>query len=468
MTRTPAHPHDGRPHGTRPIAAHFDTSTPALVLKMGYLPLHHGGLGVIRTLGRVGIPVYGVHEDRFTPAAVSRYLRGRFLWVPNGTGADELLEGMAAVAERLQRPAIAIPTDDVSAILLAEHADLLERWFRFPPQDAGLARTLADKRELYGLCRRLGIPCPNATFPASWEEARDFARSSGLPVVAKIPQPWLVPRAAGVKSSTIVPTLDELSDLYGRLGDQASSNLMLQEHIPTGEDWVFHGYCDASSTTLVGFTGVKLRSYPAYAGPTTLGRCVTNDELREQAEWLFKAVAYHGIMDLDYRLDLRDGRYKLLDFNPRVGAQFRLFEDDAGIDVVRAMHLDLTGRPVPRGRPIEGRTFIVETGDLLSTRGYRRAGALTWRSWLRSLRGVRELAWLAPDDLTPLLAVLVRFPLRGVERYLGIEHTGRRAPRSPRFLRGPITRSLRGVAVVRAGRWRQQRPCPSSSADHKR
>jgi D-aspartate ligase len=466
MTRIPARRHHGRPRGPRPIVAHFDTTTPVLVLKAGYLPLHHGGLGVIRTLGRVGIPVYGVHEDRFTPAAMSRYLRGRFLWVPDGTDPDELLAGMAAIAERLQRPAIVIPTDDISAILLAEHADRLACWFRFPSQEAGLARTLADKRELYRLCRRLGIPCPNATFPASWEEASDFAGSSGLPVVAKIPQPWLVSKAARVKSSTIVPTLEELSDLYGRLGDQAASNLMLQEHIPTGEDWIFHGYCDASSTTLAGFTGVKLRSYPAHAGPTSLGRCVTNDELRQQAEWLFKAVGYHGIMDLDYRFDRRDGRYKLLDFNPRVGAQFRLFEDDAGIDVVRAMHLDLTGRPVPRGRPIEGRGFMVETGDLLSTRGYRRTGALTWRSWLRSLRGVRELAWLAPDDLAPLLAVLVRFPLRGVERYLGIDRTGRRAPRSPTFLPGRVTRPLGGIAAARGRRWKQ-RTGPSSSAARK-
>jgi predicted ATP-grasp superfamily ATP-dependent carboligase len=261
--------------------------------------------------------------------------------------------------------------------------------------------------------------------------------------VAKIPQPWLVPKAARVKSSTIVPTLDELADLYHRLGDQAASNLILQEHIPTGEDWFFHGYCDASSATLAGFTGVKVRSYPAYAGPTTLGRWVSNDELREQAEWLFKAVAYRGIMDMDYRLDLRDGRYKLLDFNPRVGAQFRLFEDDAGIDVVRAMHLDLTGRDVPRGRPIEGRAFMVETGDLLSTRGYRHAGALTWRSWLRSLRGVRELAWIAGDDLLPLLAVCLRFALRALERPVGIERTGHRAFHSPRFL--PDRRSSDGL-----------------------
>jgi predicted ATP-grasp superfamily ATP-dependent carboligase len=436
MSHTPSQRRDSRTRATARLASRFDTTTPVLVLKIDYLPLHHGRLGVIRTLGRVGVPVYGVHEDRFTPSAVSKYLQGRFLWVPNSTDAGELPDGLVAIAERLERPAIAIATDDVSAILLADHADQLARWFRFPRQDARLARTLADKWELYLLCRRLGIPCPEAMLPASWGEARDFARSSGLPVVAKIPQPWLVPKAAGVKSSTIVPTVDDLSDLYRRLGDQAASNLMLQEHIPVGEDWVFHGYCDASSTTLAGFTGVKLRSYPAYAGPTTLGRCVANEELREQAEWLFKAVAYRGIMDLDYRLDLRDGQYKLLDFNPRVGAQFRLFEDDAGMDVVRALHLDLTGRPVPRGRPIEGRAFMVETGDLLSTRGYHRAGALTWRSWLRSLRGVREFAWFARDDLVPLLAVGVRFGLRGIERPLGIERTGRRALSSPRFLPG--------------------------------
>jgi hypothetical protein len=78
---------------------------------------------------------------------------------------------------------------------------------------------------------------------------------------------------------------------------------------------------------------------------------------------------------------------------------------------------------------------MVETGDLLSTRGYRHAGALTWRSWLRSLRGVRELAWLAGDDLLPLLAVCFRFALRAFERPLGIERTGRRAYGAPRFVR---------------------------------
>ena len=94
------------------------------------------------------------------------------------------------------------------------------------------------------------------------------------------------------------------------------------------------------------FTGKKLRSHPAFAGVTTLGVSVLNELLRRQTEMLLKAIAYSGIMDIDYRLDKRDGRYKLLDFNPRIGANFRMFEDRAGMDVVRALHLDLTGRSV--------------------------------------------------------------------------------------------------------------------------
>ena len=51
----------------------FDTATPAVVLKFDPNVMHHGGLGVIRSLGRAGVPVYGVHEGTWAPAASSRY-----------------------------------------------------------------------------------------------------------------------------------------------------------------------------------------------------------------------------------------------------------------------------------------------------------------------------------------------------------------------------------------------------------
>ena len=53
-----------------------DWSTPAVVLKFDQNALHHGSLGVIRSLGRLGVPVYGVHEGAWAP--------GRELPLPGG------------------------------------------------------------------------------------------------------------------------------------------------------------------------------------------------------------------------------------------------------------------------------------------------------------------------------------------------------------------------------------------------
>jgi predicted ATP-grasp superfamily ATP-dependent carboligase len=141
------------------------------------------------------------------------------------------------------------------------------------------------------------------------------------------------------------------------------------------EDWFVHGYFDRQANPVVMFTGIKLRSYPAFAGPTTLARAVRNDALQRQAVELLRAVGYQGIIDLDYRLDKRDGSYKLLDFNPRIGAQFRLFKTEHGTDVAHALYGDLTGQNLRAGPQFEGRTFLAEIPDLLASRVYRREGA---------------------------------------------------------------------------------------------
>jgi predicted ATP-grasp superfamily ATP-dependent carboligase len=101
----------------------IDTTTPAVVLKFDQNVMHHGGLGVIRSLGRLGVPVYGVHEGPWAPAASSRYLQGRCFWQPSPDDADRVLAGLAALAGRIGQRAVLIPTDDAGAIFLAEHGD---------------------------------------------------------------------------------------------------------------------------------------------------------------------------------------------------------------------------------------------------------------------------------------------------------------------------------------------------------
>jgi hypothetical protein len=107
------------------------------------------------------------------------------------------------------------------------------------------------------------------------------------------------------------------------------------------------------------------------------------------------------MLDLGYRYDARDGQYKILDVNPRIGSTFRLFVGRHGLDVARAHYLDLTGQPVPADEMIEGRRWLDEH-DFASSLRYWRDGRLTVRQWATSLRGVQESVYVARDDPAPL------------------------------------------------------------------
>jgi D-aspartate ligase len=419
----------------RELAGHFDTSIAALVLSFSAYPFHQSSLGIIRSLGRVGIPVFAVQRNSFIPSGVSRYLAGKFLWRTDAQDSGRFLEGMVRIGKILDRPTILVPADDFSAILIAEHADDLVSRFIFARPPATLPRTLVNKRCLYELCHRLGIACPHTVFVRSREELLDLTAHMQFPVVVKGTEPWLLPRC--IKSTAIVSGRQELIDYYDNFSRQApTTTLMIQKMIPasSSEDWFVHGYCDNQSDPIAIFTGIKLRSYPAFAGPTTLARSVRNDALRHQAIQLFSVIGYRGIMDLDYRLDRRDGRYNLLDFNPRIGAQFRLFEDHDGIDVVRALHLDLTGRGIRSGPQMEGRTFIVEIQDLLASFSYYRSGDLRMKEWVLSLRGVAEGAWCAADDLFPFLLMCLWMLFRAASRVLRLSRNQTREEAQPRLL----------------------------------
>lgn len=106
-------------------------------------------------------------------------------------------------------------------------------------------------------------------------------------------------------------------------------------------------------------------------------------------------------MDIDYRFDKRDGQYKLLDFNPRIGAQFRLFEDSERIDVARALYRDLTGQSVRRSPQVDGRVFVVEPLDCITSIHDLLHRELSVRHWWRSFYGVREFAWFDWFDPCP-------------------------------------------------------------------
>ncbi|MDQ3812300.1 MAG: carboxylate--amine ligase [Chloroflexota bacterium] len=412
------------------------TGAPVLVLKTVRGAFQHGELGVVRSLGRLGAQVHVCQDSRLTPVARSRYVRGTLTWNFPVHSEQESVAYLLEMAGQIGGRPILIPTDDVGALLVADHAAALKQEFVFPDQPPGLTRALASKKELFLLCKKVGVPAPETAFPSSKLDVEAFLERATFPVVVKAIDARFIPWHRGGLSVFIARGPRELLDYYTRVEQPHRPNLMLQEYIPGGPDsiWMFDGYFNADSECLIGFTGQKIRQYPPYTGPTSLGICVPNEFVDRAARDFLKKVGYRGIVDLGFRYDRRDGSYRLLDVNPRIGATFRLFTDRHGLDVAAALYLDLTGQPVQvaSGRP--GRRWWVENTDIMASVQYMRDGVLSFGEWVRSFRCVEESAWFASDDPLPFALMCGGFPLKMIRasvrsyfhrrRRPAIEHAG--------------------------------------------
>lgn len=381
---------------------------------MVVLGFHHGSLGIARTLGRWGVDIYGVDADIRRPALCSRYVSDRLEWDFAAAEPADSIAFLLDLGQRIGRPAVLVPTSDDTAELVADHADALAGPFLFPRVPPDLVRALSNKRELYFLAKRLGIPTPETHFPENRRDVERFIEMVRFPVMLKAADGLRMEARTGQKM-VIVRGPEELLREYDRLEDPEDPNLMVQEYIP-GDDttiWMFEGYFDEASECIAGFTGKKLRQHPVHRGATSLGILIENAGVDEMTRRFMKAIGYRGILDIGYRFDARDGQYKLLDPNPRIGSTFRLFTGEGDIDVARLLYLDMTGQALPTEvRPRWGRRWLIEDQDLFSSLDYAREGTLGFRAWLASFRDVEETAWFARDDLRPFLKVSRRVAAR--------------------------------------------------------
>lgn len=374
-----------------------DTSVACVVI----CPSYHGQ-SVARSLGRLGISVYGVHGDYRSPAACSRYWRQNFFRDLSKASEKASVDWFLRLARKIGSPPVLIPTDDQSCLFVDDNAEALHQEYLFPKQPVGLSHSLLNKQQMYFLCKEKSIPTPETIFPKSREDIIRFIKEAKFPLVLKGIDTVALQHRFGVRM-VIAKDAETLLYWYDKMEASDSTNIMLQEYISGGDDevWLFNGYFDNESNCLFGMTGRKLRQHPAYMGITSLGVCERNEAVLELTKSFMKSIGYRGVIDIDYKYHAKTKKYYLLDPNPRTGSSFRIFVDSNGMDVVRALYLHLTGQNLKLGFFQEGRKWLMESYDIKSSLRYWRDGNLSLLNYWRSLNGVKEAQWFALDDLRP-------------------------------------------------------------------
>lgn len=376
------------------IRTNFNTRVPVVVVYRGGI----GALSIARTLGRLGVRVYLIAERDNSPVWHSRYWAKKYAW-DFSYGDEATLEFFLNVGRDIGAPAVLLTLVDSVAIFIEQNAEALATRFIFPIGAPNVVKHLANKFDMFALAKQHGIPTPETAFPQSRDDVVRFAQTAQFPIIMKGADP-LLPRAA---AKQIVWNASELLDAYDQAAASGAVNAVLQEYIPGDAEtvWMCNAYFGKDSDCKAIFTGKKLRQVSS-TGIASLAECVPNATVEEQTRRFMQAVGYQGAVGIGWRYDERDGKYKVLDVNARVSGVFRLFRATNHMDVVRIAYLDLTGQAIPTTALTVGRKWMLEQ-DVDAAIAAARGGHLTFKQWLRSIRGVQETHWFALDDPLPFV-----------------------------------------------------------------
>lgn len=375
------------------------------------------GLATARSLGRRGIPVAVIDDER----SIGRYSR----YVHRHVAAEDLREEAATVTallEAAERDGLAgsvlYPTRDENVAAIARnHEQLSERYVLTTPA-WDVVRWAWDKRNTYRLAAELGLPAPR-TWTLRGEA--DLGAVDGEP-------PFVIKPAIKERFFYVTGAkawrADSRGELRRRVGEAARliglEEVVVQELIPGGGDCQF-SYCAfyAAGTARAEMTVQRLRQHPPEFGrASTYVRTVAEERLIAPSRRLLAAIGYSGLVELEYKYDGRTATFKLLDFNPRTWGYHGLAQS-AGVDFPYLAYAEAAGLPRPDpGRSRPGVGWVRLATDLPTAALEILHGRMSPRAYLGSLRHVDVGGVWSLEDPLPGLAELALLPYAALKRGL--------------------------------------------------
>jgi D-aspartate ligase len=360
---------------------------------------------VCRSLGRAGVPVIALGEAE-DPIRDSRYCT-RFVDVAGGENLErswlELLR-----SEPIQ--GALLPVSDHGAELVARNREELVQLGYLPfeaDDDAVLA--MLDKGRSYAIADRAGVPTPASVLLRGVE---DLPATAGFafPCGIKPLEGHLFRERTGIYDKVVV--VGSREELVARVEPwlRAGDQLMVTELVEGGDDRIYalFTYLDEHGEPLFTFTNRKLRQDPPHFG---VGSYVCHEEQPEVVELglrFLREAGMRGLAHVEFKRDARDGRFKLIECNPRFNLSIGLLTA-CGLDLPLFAYRRLVGEPAPQlevRRP--GLHLWHPVPDLRAARQLRAEGELTWPAWLGSLAHRQRFTLLARDDPRPSLVANAR------------------------------------------------------------
>jgi D-aspartate ligase len=303
------------------------------------------GLGIARSLGRLGIPVCVV-DDEVSIARASRF-SDHIVKVGSLRSEEDTLDALALAADRHGLEGwVLFPTRDETVAALSRNREALSARFRVPTPPWETIRAAWDKRETYRIAREVSVATPRTWLVAGEQELDDVEMHGPLVIKPAIKEHFFYATHA---KAWRADTPEELRSAFRRAAALIGPReVIVQEMIP-GDGAAQSSYCALfkDGRAIAAMTVCRRRQHPSDFGrASTFVETVDLPAIEAPSIRFLEAIGYYGLVELEYKRDPRDGQHKLLDVNARTWGYHSL-GPAAGVDFPSLLYRDQTGETLP-------------------------------------------------------------------------------------------------------------------------
>jgi len=272
-------------------------------------------LAIVRSLSKKGIAVTVGEDRKLCCSFFSKYIKNKIIYPNPAENPFSFIKSIYELVKRSKYDVI-FPVDDQTTILFSKYKDKLSKYTKVPVADYETIMKGRDKAKTIKIAMGNGIPCPKTYFVDDIEEIRKDEIE--FPVVIK-------PReSSGARGIVYVNSLEELMREYKKVKKRYGTPL-IQEYIPhNGGHYSVCALFNYDSEPRAIFVYKELRQYPITGGPATFSVSVEKTDVLKYAIKLLKAMKWYGVAHLDFLIDSRDKKPKLLEVNPRFWSSLEL------------------------------------------------------------------------------------------------------------------------------------------------
>ena len=359
----------------------IDASTPVMLLGG-----RENAVAFARNLGRLGVTVYASGKPGCR-SMNSRFCKEKFP-VPEATEAADFWEELLLKKEANRlKGCIVFAFCDESLGFIEANQEELSKVYLLEEFIAEQRRVMLDKQATLERARDVDVPTPAFWKIENDEDVLKIRDELRFPVMVKPLNSYAFIHDFGAKLFIVEDDFDEVI-AKTKLARSRGHDVMVVEMIP-GPDTLlssYYTYRTPDGVLLYDYTKSVIRRWPLNRGGGTFHQSEWLPETAEMGRRLFEGIEWQGIGNVEFKLDTRDGKLKIIEVNARFTAAHKLVTA-AGANIDEIVYCYLTGQHVPSFDPANTQTMRMwyPIRDFMAYRELSGLKRLSLFGWLKSV-----------------------------------------------------------------------------------